>query len=46
MELEKTFLIQLTHIQKDQHGMYSLISEYHCKAKDDELIVHEPREPK
>ena len=28
MELEENILSEITQIQKDKHGMYSLISEY------------------
>jgi hypothetical protein len=28
MELENTILSEVTQVQKDIHGMYSLVSEY------------------
>ena len=44
MKLEKTNLSEVTEIQKDKHGMYSLISRIRHKAKNIQSTVHNPRE--
>ena len=45
MELKKKIILsEITQIQKDNNGMYSLISGYRCKATDNQATIHSPRE--
>ena len=42
MEVEETNLSDITQTQKNEHGMYSLIMDTSCKAKD----IYDPKEAK
>ena len=46
MELENTLLSEVTQTQKDEYGMYSVISCYELQTKDIEPRVHDSREAK
>lgn len=41
---KKTILSDLTESQKDKNGMYSLISGYSYKVKDNHANTHRPNE--
>jgi hypothetical protein len=40
MELENIILIEVTQIQKDIHGMHSLISGFSCKVQNKNATIH------
>ena len=43
---KKNMLSEVTQTQKDKHGMYSLISGFCYKAKNNQLTVYNPKEPR
>jgi hypothetical protein len=44
---KKKILREVTQIQKDKYGEYSLIMDIiSCKVKDDHATIHRPREAK
>ena len=46
MEIENTFLSEITQTQKDEYGIYSLISGFQPLTKVIEPIICDRREPK
>jgi hypothetical protein len=46
MGLEKIILNDISHTQKDKHGMYLLISGISHKVQDKHGTIHRPKEAK